>query len=243
MKGIYKITNKINDKFYIGSSMNLDNRIYRHKNELKNNSHKNKHLQAAYNKYGKENFHFEVLEILDDCNVQELRNREEFYLSSFDFSKMYNKTKLACGGSDVISIKCLVLDLEGNIVSEHDSLLQCALFYNKRQILSHRINGNYVIKKKYRVVTKEFYENNKLLIASWKNYTCEYLHKKLIYSKTFYKVSKNNENFYFKTNKEVGDFLNITPQMVSFIIIKSKKENNPIFHKKTGYFIEQVILN
>ncbi len=223
--------------------MNLNNRIYRHKNELKNNKHKNEHLQNAYNKYGKDNFHFEILEILDNCNVQELRKKEELYISSFDFSNMYNKTKLACGGSDIISIKCLVLDLEGNIVSEHNSLLQCALFYNKRQIFTSRINGNYIFKRKYRIVSVDFYKNNLDVIKSWKKYTNEYEYKKLQFSKTFYKLSKNEEILYFKTHKEVGKFLNVTHQMASMVIVKSKKENKPILHKKSGYFIEQVLLS
>lgn len=56
--GIYKITNTVNGKFYVGQTMNgFDTRW----NPLKNNTHHNKHLQAAYNKYGEEAFTFEVI--------------------------------------------------------------------------------------------------------------------------------------------------------------------------------------
>lgn len=59
--GIYKITNIINNKSYIGQSIDLNRRLKEHKRELNKNNHKNVHLQNAYNKYGKENFKFEIL--------------------------------------------------------------------------------------------------------------------------------------------------------------------------------------
>jgi group I intron endonuclease len=52
--GIYRIINKINDKFYIGSSDNIERRFSRHLLDLKKNKHDNQHLQNAWNKYGKE---------------------------------------------------------------------------------------------------------------------------------------------------------------------------------------------
>jgi group I intron endonuclease len=59
--GIYKITNIINNKFYIGSAVNIRKRQNEHFNNLKTNKHENKKLQNSYNKYKKENFKFEVL--------------------------------------------------------------------------------------------------------------------------------------------------------------------------------------
>ncbi len=59
--GIYKITNLINNKFYIGSGKCIRKRFYAHKTELKHNKHTNSHLQRSWNKYGEENFKFEVL--------------------------------------------------------------------------------------------------------------------------------------------------------------------------------------
>jgi len=50
--GIYKILNTVNNKFYIGSAVNLNSRFRTHKANLINNKHPNKHLQAAFNKYG-----------------------------------------------------------------------------------------------------------------------------------------------------------------------------------------------
>ena len=59
--GIYKITNKIDGKCYIGQSSNIKKRFKDHRYDLKYNKHDNPYLQNAYNKYGKDNFKFEIL--------------------------------------------------------------------------------------------------------------------------------------------------------------------------------------
>ena len=59
--GIYKITNIINNKFYIGSSTRLSARKAEHKYRIKN--HKgNSIIKNAVLKYGEENFNFDILE-------------------------------------------------------------------------------------------------------------------------------------------------------------------------------------
>ena len=59
--GVYQIRNTNNGHTYIGSTNNLDKRRNEHFNLLRLNAHKNKYLQNAYNKYGKEAFKFEIL--------------------------------------------------------------------------------------------------------------------------------------------------------------------------------------
>ena len=61
-RGIYKIINVINDKFYVGSAVDLKRRKTRHFSELRKNKHNNRHLQAAWNKYGEQAFVFVVIE-------------------------------------------------------------------------------------------------------------------------------------------------------------------------------------
>lgn len=60
--GIYKITCISNSKIYIGSSIDIKRRIQNHKAALRNNRHDNIHLQRAWNKYGENNFTFEIIE-------------------------------------------------------------------------------------------------------------------------------------------------------------------------------------
>lgn len=59
--GIYQIRNLITNDLYIGQSINLDNRKINHFWKLRNVLHYNLHLQNAFNKYGEENFIFEIL--------------------------------------------------------------------------------------------------------------------------------------------------------------------------------------
>ena len=88
--GIYKITNKVNGKVYVGQSQDIERRWGEHKRELDNGEHNNKHLQAAYNKYGADNFVWEIVEEYEEC---ELDDREIFYISEYDsFNNGYNQT-------------------------------------------------------------------------------------------------------------------------------------------------------
>ena len=66
MRGIYKITNKINGKVYIGETLNLERRWKEHLKDLALKEHCNYKLQADFNKYGYKAFEFEVLATLDN---------------------------------------------------------------------------------------------------------------------------------------------------------------------------------
>lgn len=61
MSGVYQIYNPINNKRYIGSSINVERRLKEHLRNLKKNTHCNVHLQSAYNKY-KDVLQFQFLE-------------------------------------------------------------------------------------------------------------------------------------------------------------------------------------
>ena len=96
---IYKILNKINNKVYIGQTKNKPNRRWcQHKRKLSLNKHTNSYLQSAWNKYGKENFIFEVL----DKNIDSSDKLDELEIHWISF---YNSTdrkfgyNLECGGS------------------------------------------------------------------------------------------------------------------------------------------------
>lgn len=71
--GIYLITNTVNQKKYIGSSVNINRRWKQHRWALCMNRHRNAHLQAAWNKYGEQSFKFEILCLTDDlCRIEQV---------------------------------------------------------------------------------------------------------------------------------------------------------------------------
>lgn len=78
--GIYAIVNLVNGKRYIGQSQNLYARQCSHIGKLNCNQHPNKHLQNAWNKYGADQFEFQVLEY---CVVEELDNEELFWIDYY----------------------------------------------------------------------------------------------------------------------------------------------------------------
>ena len=69
--GIYQVKNLTNGKVLLGSSLNLEGPLNRHKFMLKIGSHTNKVLQQDWNELGPEKFTFEILEevnMKDDPN-------------------------------------------------------------------------------------------------------------------------------------------------------------------------------
>jgi len=63
-RGIYKIINVINNKFYVGSAEDFTRRKRVHWWMLRRGDHANKHLQAAWAKYGEQAFTFVIVEEL-----------------------------------------------------------------------------------------------------------------------------------------------------------------------------------
>jgi group I intron endonuclease len=92
--GIYKISNIINGKFYIGSSEILLKRLMTHFWELRINKHANNKLQRSYNKYGEGNFKIDIIEF---CEKDQCLIREQHYLDTLN--PPLNISKLATGGS------------------------------------------------------------------------------------------------------------------------------------------------
>lgn len=89
---VYKITNIINGKFYIGSTNNYKRRVRAHISKLNQNKHSNSLLQRAWLKYKEDNFVFKVIEIVNT----NLLEREQYYLDSlkpYDKSIGYNILK------------------------------------------------------------------------------------------------------------------------------------------------------
>lgn len=101
--GIYKIVNKTNGKYYVGSSNNVWSRInYHHKKLLREGNHWNIHLQNAWNKCGEQAFDFLIIEEFDfPKSYVEIWKEEQKWLdiARMEQNKCYNKSFTA-GGVD-----------------------------------------------------------------------------------------------------------------------------------------------
>ena len=97
MRGfIYKITNTINGKSYIGQTIqNVKERFYQHCATKCSKAVSNMAIHRAIKKYGKSNFTVEVIEEIDSAN---LNDRERYWIKCYNsYNNGYNSTK---GGQD-----------------------------------------------------------------------------------------------------------------------------------------------
>lgn len=79
--GIYKITNLIDGKIYIGQTVNYKKRKTSHLTSLKNGKHHNEHLQRAFEKYGENSF---KIKLIKECTIEELDKLEKYYINELD---------------------------------------------------------------------------------------------------------------------------------------------------------------
>lgn len=77
--GIYSFLNLVNGKRYVGSSVNLYGRLSEHLHNFKSGKAHNKHLQAAWDKYGEDNFIYNIIEL---CPKEVRFEREQYYIDS-----------------------------------------------------------------------------------------------------------------------------------------------------------------
>jgi group I intron endonuclease len=96
--GIYIIANTKNGKVYIGKTAHgFNTRYKKHTRALKGNYHNNRHLQAAWNKYGEKSFKFLVLEY---CAIEQLNEREMHHIAIYKARGLaYNLTDGGDGGT------------------------------------------------------------------------------------------------------------------------------------------------
>jgi Straboviridae intron-associated endonuclease 1 len=77
--GVYQIRCIPTGKIYVGSAVNLRKRWEQHYRSLRKGEHRNHYLQHAWDKYGEEQFVFEILELVD---VSHLLEAEQEWIDS-----------------------------------------------------------------------------------------------------------------------------------------------------------------
>lgn len=116
MRGfIYKITNNVNGKVYIGQTIQtVKERFYQHCATKCSDSVLNMAIHKAIKKYGKSNF---TIEVIEEVDKDSLNDREKFWIEYYNsYNNGYNSTR---GGQDG-STHCKELDTE-SIIKEYNS--------------------------------------------------------------------------------------------------------------------------
>jgi len=150
--GIYCIKNLVNEKMYIGQSIYIQKRWRTHKSALRGNKHHNSELQDDWNKYGEENFIFEILtectkEALDILEVEYIHEYGTFWSGyNNDFGGEHTKGHASCyndiektaisesraEAQSHRSIAIIQIDFDGNVVNKWNSISAAAKSLNIR---------------------------------------------------------------------------------------------------------------
>jgi group I intron endonuclease len=246
--GIYKITNTINNKSYVGSSVDVYQRGCSYKHLIKRKKLHNKHLQSAVEKYGYDNFIFELLDKCEEgTSVFDLHQLEQSYINKIN--PEYNKRTVVDtnhllshsqetkdkiskslkesfkNGSKVINriqehnIKVSLFDLSGNHIKDFPGLAHCADYIGvKYQSVTFAINSERRRIKDYIVLRTE--ESN--LIKNFLN------KPKLTYAKKVTVLDViTNETIEFTNCKACSEFIKCKAETV-----KKYYENGKIWKNK-----------
>lgn len=156
---IYKITNKVNGKLYIGQTIQtLKDRWYRHCCNVSDVSEQQMVIKKAIHKYGKENF---TIEVIEECSEELLDEKEIYWIAYYNtYYTGYNSTK---GGKRDVKIDSKVQQYVKDIIELYNlgfSLRQIAKEYNvdhatvrqllRKQGISLRSTRNYKLTSEIR---------------------------------------------------------------------------------------------
>ena len=215
--GIYSITNTKNSKIYIGSTNNFKRRKRQHFRDLKQNKHDNPHLQASYNKYGKEFFKFDIVEYVENLIERELFYIEKYNSVNNNYGYNINLPKKSDVISSRLSIKTFVLDTVSQEVNEFDSREKVAIHFDiLPRVVSNYISVNKLFKRRY------------LFLNEYPS--VEYINNK---SKTYYNIYSINKNelIQFDTLTKCANYFNTDITHLNNVL----KRDFPIY--KNTYFI------
>ena len=219
--GIYSITNKINNKKYIGSSRDIEQRFRDHKYRLRINKHCNDYLQKSWNKYGEENFEFKIENLCFIDELGEMENLIAIKYNSFHSDYGYNLAPINLETG-------LVYKFEVNFISE--IIINNGIF---DFLLNYDFNPNtkfnkisYIETKKYQKILFVFYllnnaKEQEYILKRIKNFNfiqrrCGFgdlkeIKEKIIFLEKNGLLEINENNIVFKGNLEEEEFVKIIP--------------------------------
>ena len=140
IEAVYGIHNVITDKWYIGSTFNLHDRIRRHRYYLLHNQHHSSKLQRSFNKYGIDSFEIVVIKQFDKLDIDQLIEQEIDTINKYNSldngynmtkdCRVYKNFKLSKEAIEKVSstrsIPIVCLTLDGKFVKKFNSITQAA---------------------------------------------------------------------------------------------------------------------
>lgn len=160
--GVYTITNLVDGKMYIGYATDLLNRRDHHFYKLKLGNHDNEYLQRCYNKYGVENF---IFEILWECPVEFLASEEHYWATLLNVHNRdygynikpthpYNEYRLSENSKQKIGIANSKRVHKISTLEKHKTILENRwkdldyrdkmVSMNYKPILAYTLNGDFL---------------------------------------------------------------------------------------------------
>lgn len=168
VSGIYTITNKVTGKLYIGESLDIYRRWHdEHIPQLRKDRHYNKELQNDFNKYGEENFSFDILEQYSGNDPISTKARililESYFITQFEKAgiSLYNSentlveilsgNKIPAEGNTLIYI--IVNVLSNYTVKECEGFVYFERYKTTKEILFDYVTPQ---KESQATIIKEF---------------------------------------------------------------------------------------
>lgn len=203
ISGIYTICNKVNSKFYLGSTENFDEREEDHFHNLKHNEHHNKLLQEDYNKFGRECFEFNVFEQIQDLSKLKIKEDDWVGILKPEYNSgvvitKYNFLKERRRKNEYWEknrIPVLKYDSEGNFICRYNSLQEAK---SKNSNIENNLNLTFKIKSNYLYFKEKDFSIDKL------SKSIEYNNKSGEEYKKRMRVFYNNTLGKYKESKKIN---------------------------------------
>lgn len=149
---IYKITNKVNNKIYIGQTrVNIE---IRWKEHIRHSKYSKMLIHKAINKYGYNNFSIECLEI---CSLEDLDYKEEYYINIYNSTNKTIGYNVSLGGSTPKYLSNnLPLEIISTMYKLNYTLEQIASIFNttRYKITTLLVNNNISIRDRHDSASK-----------------------------------------------------------------------------------------
>lgn len=236
--GIYCIINIESGKRYIGSSLNIYQRLLSHRSNLRGNKHENRKLQSAWNRHKEELFDYYILEF---CDKENLINREQFYIDTLN--PEYNL---------ILKVERVEMSQESRKLmseSRKTGIINGTVTFKTKKLYKYDLDGNFICEyNDFKSATEDCKlstsQITRVLTGQYKRsrnfmWTREYKDKIEPFKKAYHDMSMigvrvnvlnietKNIDFSFNSIKECAKFFNTYASSISDSIIK-----NRLFRKK-----------